>query len=61
VETKDIRQDSAPERGGEIFERGSTINTGKKVAINKWMHSNQEGNYANLYQQLWTKNTGKRI
>jgi hypothetical protein len=35
VETKNIRQDSAPERGGENIERGPIIQTGKKVAINK--------------------------
>jgi hypothetical protein len=30
VETKNIRQDSAPERGGENIERGPIINTGKR-------------------------------
>jgi hypothetical protein len=37
VENKNIRQDSAPERGGEIIERGLTINTGKKVVFDKWI------------------------
>jgi hypothetical protein len=39
VETKYIKQDSAPERGGENIERGPIIQTGKKVAINKWIQS----------------------
>jgi hypothetical protein len=34
METKNIRRDSAPERG-ENIERRPIINTGKKVAINK--------------------------
>jgi hypothetical protein len=58
VETKNIRQDLNPERGEENIE-SPIISTGKKVAINKWLKSGQEGNYANLY--LWPKNIGKRI
>jgi predicted transcriptional regulator len=58
VETKNIRQDSAPERGGENIERGSIINTGKMVAINKWIQSNKERDYAYIYQQTFSR---KRI
>jgi hypothetical protein len=39
VETKNVRQDSAPERGRENIERGLIIKTGKKVVINKWIQS----------------------
>jgi hypothetical protein len=53
VETKNTRQDSAPERGGENIKRGSTIQTGKKVAINKWIQSSKERDYAYLYQQTF--------
>jgi hypothetical protein len=42
VETKNIMQDSAPKRGGKNIERGPIINTGKKVAINKWIQSSKE-------------------
>jgi hypothetical protein len=34
VETKNTKQDSAPERGGENTERGVIINTGKRKSIN---------------------------
>jgi hypothetical protein len=52
VENKNIRQDSTPERGGENIERGSSIDTGKKVAINKWIQSSKERDNAYLYQQI---------
>jgi predicted transcriptional regulator len=53
VETKNIRQDSVPERGGKDIERGLFIQTGKKVAINKWLQSGKERDNAYLYQQTF--------
>jgi hypothetical protein len=55
VETKNTRQDSAPERGGENTEKGPIINTGKKVAINKWIQSSKQRDYAYLYQQTYER------
>jgi hypothetical protein len=36
VETKNTRQDSTSKTGGKNIERGPIIQTGKKVAINKY-------------------------
>jgi hypothetical protein len=61
VKTKNIRQDSAPERGGENIKRGRIINTGKKVVINKWIQSSKERDYAYLYQQIVGRKLLERI
>jgi hypothetical protein len=53
MENKNIRQGSAPERRGENIERGPIIQTGKKVAINKWIQSGKERDYAYIYQQTF--------
>jgi hypothetical protein len=60
VEIKNTSQDSAPERGGENIERGPIINTGKKVAINKWIQSSKEKNYAYLHQQKFVRKVLER-
>jgi hypothetical protein len=57
VETKNIRQGLAPGGRREVIKTGLIDNTGKEVALSKWLQSREEGKYK--AEKYWAENLKK--